>query len=101
MVIVGERPFSPDVSNPVALEMARGIGHIEMGDLEQLAKGGYNGLVDVLPALLGPILLGPVLGSVAKDLQIPKASIDPRYGGAAIMGSQLAQDLALEAVAAG
>jgi len=95
-VIIGEIPFEPDVSDPKALEAAEGRGRFERGDARQLVKGGYNGLVNVLP-----FLLGPVVGLVVEHLDIPKASIDPRYGGAAIVGEQLVENLALEAAAAG
>jgi hypothetical protein len=92
-IITGTIPFSPDVSYPPALEAAKRRGHIEGGDVKQFFKGGYNGLVNTLP-----LLLGPVLGQAAKA--IPRVEIDPRYGGAAIVGEQLAENLSLEAAAA-
>ena len=99
-VIAAELPFEPAVSDPKALEAARGVAHFESGDAKQLVKGAYNGLVNVLP-----LLLGPIVGSAAAKLNIPKASIDQRYGGAAIVGEKLAENLALEgagpAIAAG
>jgi len=102
MVIAGERPFSPDVSHPAALEAAEGRGRVEMGDLSQLVKGGYNGLVE-LPRLVMRAQLPPGLqnANIPSTIDyIPRAPIDPRYGGAAIMGEQLAQNLALEAATA-
>jgi hypothetical protein len=92
-IIVGTIPFSPEVSYPPALEAAKRRGRIEGGDVRQFFKGGYNGLVNTLP-----LLLGPVLGQAAKA--IPHVEIDPRYGGAAIVGEQLAENLSLEAAAA-
>jgi hypothetical protein len=47
-----------------------------------------------------PIAMGPVLGPVVSKIDIPEAPIDERYGGAAIVGKQLGQNLALEGVAA-
>jgi len=95
-VIVGQMPYSPDVSHPDALARAQGAGRIEWGDLRQVAKGAYNGLVDLVP-----LAMGPVTGKIVQHYQlIPKAAIDPRYGGAAIMGEQFAQNLAFEAMGA-
>jgi RHS repeat-associated protein len=88
-------PFQPTVSDPKALAAAEGMGRIEWGDVKQLFKGAYNGLVNVLP-----LLLGPIAGAAASQLDIPKAEIDPRYGGAGIVGEQLAENLAFEATAA-
>ena len=94
--IVAEMPFSPDVSHPDALARAQGAGRIERGDLWQAVKGAYNGLVG-----LAPLAAGPVTGPILNRLQlIPKAPIDPRYGGAAIVGEQFAQNLAFEAMSA-
>ncbi|PYR69204.1 MAG: hypothetical protein DMF88_06780 [Acidobacteria bacterium] len=98
VVIVGERPFSPEISDPAALERAQGMGHIQMGDIKQFGKGAYNGLVDLL-TLATKVPLPIPRPPLPPLPDLPKASIDPRYGGAAIMGEQLAQNLALEAAA--
>jgi hypothetical protein len=94
-VITAEVPFEPAVSYKPALEAAQGRGHIEGGDVRQFLNGGYNGLVNILP-----LLLGPVIGPTAAKVEIKKAPIDPRYGGAAIVGEHLAENLALEAALA-
>jgi hypothetical protein len=93
IVIEGAVPFSPAVSLPAALEHAQGMGHIEGGDVKQFGRGAYNGLAELLP-----FALGPMLGPLAAHVDIPKASIDPRYAGAAVIGSQIAQNLAFEGV---
>lgn len=92
-VIVGEPPFQPEVSDPRALAAAKGMGHIELGDVAQFFKGLYNGGVNALPVLSGPVIWPLVLAA-----EIPKAEIDPRFGGAGIMGEQLGENLAFEAV---
>lgn len=75
-----------------------------MGDLEQLGKGALNGIAGLfnhfpisqtrkIVSLVNPALKG-------KIPNVPLASIDSRYGGAAIVGEQLAQNLVFEAVGA-
>ena len=85
-------PFDREVSDPAVLEAIEGRGHFQWGDLKIFAKGGYNGLVNVLP-----LLAGPVFGRIVEGADLPKADIDPRYGGSAIVGEQLLENLALEA----
>ncbi|MBV8765688.1 MAG: hypothetical protein JOZ66_12310 [Hyphomicrobiales bacterium] len=40
--------------------------------------------------------LGPLIGPAVGKVDIPEAPIDPRFGGAAIAGKELSQNLALE-----
>ena len=94
-VIVGETPYATDVSDPETLRRVEGQGHIERGDVEQFGRGAYNGLLEIAPTLLGPLF-----GAALKAADPPKADIDTRYGGAAIVGDQLTQNLALEAAGA-
>jgi hypothetical protein len=72
------------------------MGHVEGGDVVQFGKGLYNGAVDTLP-----LLAGPLLGSSIEKIPIPKMEIDPRYGGAGIMGHVIGNTLVLEATTAG
>lgn len=87
-------PFDREVSDPAVLEAIEGRGHPQWGDVKQFAKGGYNGLVNILP-----LIAGPVFGRIVEEVHLPQADIDPRYGGSAIVGEQLVENLALEAAA--
>jgi hypothetical protein len=91
ITITAEVPFDRPVSDPAAVEAAENRGRVQAGDVEQFFKGAYNALVDLVP-----IFSGPILGPVAKAAEIPKAPIDPRFGGAALAGGQIAEALALE-----
>lgn len=102
-------PFDREESDPEALTLTEGRGHIEWGDLVQLTRGGYNGLISAgqqlarfgALGLAGPGL-APILSPYAEDsireADKYKLSIDPRYGGAGIIGEQLVENLALEAL---
>jgi hypothetical protein len=79
-------------SDPVALKAAEGRGWIELGDWKALAKGGVNGLVN----LVGDNWAGPLV----PKLKLPNFDIDPNYGGAGIFGDHLATNLALEGLSA-
>jgi hypothetical protein len=94
ITITAAPPFDRAKSDPAVVEALEGRGQIQWGDVLQLGKGGYNGLVDILP-----VLVGPVFGQAVKAADLPKAQIDPRFGGAAMMGQQLGENLALEAAA--
>jgi len=87
MVIEGTVPFEPDVSV--------GIGRVELGDVIQLAKGAFNGLHELLHQALGDVRI------LDAPPYRPPLSIDPRFGGAAMVGSGIAQNLAFEGLAKG
>jgi RHS repeat-associated protein len=91
-VITAEPPFNRAVSDSTTLAAAEGRGHIEAGDAWQFLKGAYNGVVNSFP-----VLAGPIVGPFVEGADIPKASIDPRFGGAGIIGEQLFENLAIEA----
>jgi hypothetical protein len=88
--IVAETVIS--VSNQVALKAAEGRGRIELGDLKALARGGVNGIVN----LVEDNWAGPLV----PKLKLPNFDIDPNYGGAGIFGEQLVTNLALQAIPA-
>jgi hypothetical protein len=106
-------PFNREVSDPEALARAEGMGRIEWGDLVQLVRGGYNGLISAwqqfariavregLHSMVGPIV-EPMLSSYAEDpireVDKYRLSIDPHYGGAGMVGEQLTENLAFEAL---
>jgi hypothetical protein len=98
VVITAPIPFEPEVSYPPALERAKGMGHIELGDLEQIPRGSWNGLVDLgkLAVWGGPLSYALPPSPLPSMMDRMKADIDPRYGGGAIIGEHLAQNLALE-----
>jgi RHS repeat-associated protein len=75
------REFEPLVSDPEALRQAEGMGHIELGDLAQFAKGLWN---------------GPASWVGARQF-----AIDEHYAGAALMGEELGKNLVFEAATAG
>ena len=94
ITIQARQPFDWPISDPATLDAVQNAAHFQWGDAVQLFKGGYNGLVNSLP-----ILAGPLLASTVEALDIPKAKIDPRYGGAALFGEKLAENLVMEAAA--
>ena len=103
MVVTGEMPFEPEISDPAALEKAEGRGHIEWGDYVQFGKGLINGATKAVVELtmqgatgaLGP-LVRPIVDPLVQE-KIPKMEIDTRYEGAAEMGRQLGGNLVYEA----
>jgi len=113
VVIAVPRPFEPLVSDPEALAAAEGMGRIEWADLVQFARGGYNGLISAAQGIgraavrqgvdqaSGP-LVAPLLSPYAErpigQLDTYRLSIDPRHGGAGIMGEQLLENLVFEAL---
>lgn len=113
VVIEAPRPFQPSVSDPRALAAAEGRGRIERADLLAFAQGGYNGLISAAQSVgrtvldqgvdhvVGPLLV-PLLSPYAQQpidrLDAYRLPIDPRYGGAGIMGEQLFENLAFEAL---
>ncbi|WP_172125273.1 hypothetical protein [Devosia sp. 919] len=109
VVISAPMPFQPQVSHPEALRTAEGLGHIEVGDLVQFGRGGYNGLLSAAQTLgklatraamshLGPLapLLTPYTDRPFDALDDFRLPIDPHHGGAGIMGEQLFENLAFE-----
>ncbi|WP_052423585.1 SpvB/TcaC N-terminal domain-containing protein [Nonomuraea candida] len=75
------KEFEPAVSDPEALRRAKGMGHIEAGDVAQFGKGLWNGPASWVGA--------------------PQFDIDEHYEGAAEMGKELGKDLVIEAATAG
>jgi hypothetical protein len=108
IVIVAEpAPFDREESDPEALAAAEGRGRIELGDLRAFARGGFNGLISAgqLLARLGLVGMAgsapvPVLSLLGDDgvgeADKYKLPIDPRYGGAGLVGEQLMENLAFE-----
>lgn len=94
IIITGKPPFDWKVSDPAVLEAIEGRAHLQWGDVKQFVKGGYNGLVNTLP-----ILAGPLFGPIVAEAHLPHTDIDPRYGGTALVGEQLFENLALEGAA--
>lgn len=88
-VITVPKPF-----DPIAFAHQGDRGKIQVGDVVQSGKGLYNGFVGALPYLVGPLL-----GRAVPSLGIPRATIDEHYGGAALMGEKLGENLAFEAAA--
>jgi RHS repeat-associated protein len=79
--IPATREFEPAVSDPEALRQAEGMGHIELGDLAQFAKGLWN---------------GPASWVGARQF-----AVDEHYAGAALIGEELGKNLVFEAATAG